>query len=57
MNRDSDWLWAGRLRGRSSSPGEGKIFLLSALSGSGAHPASYPKGTRGSFPEGKAAEA
>jgi hypothetical protein len=25
--------------------------------GSGAHPASYPKGTRGSFPGGKAAEA
>jgi hypothetical protein len=25
--------------------------------GSGAHPASYPMGTRGSFPEGKAAEA
>jgi hypothetical protein len=25
--------------------------------GSGAHPASYPMGIRGSFPEGKAAEA
>jgi hypothetical protein len=25
--------------------------------GSGAHPASYPMGTRGSFPGGKAAEA
>jgi hypothetical protein len=25
--------------------------------GSGAHPASYPMGTRGSFPEGKAAGA
>jgi hypothetical protein len=25
--------------------------------GSEAHPASYPMGTRGSFPEGKAAEA
>jgi hypothetical protein len=25
--------------------------------GSGAHPASYPMGTRGSFPAGKAAEA
>jgi hypothetical protein len=31
-SRDSDWLRAGRPRGRSSSPGRGKIFLLSTSS-------------------------
>jgi hypothetical protein len=28
----SDWLWAGRPRGRSLSPSRGKIFLLSTMS-------------------------
>jgi hypothetical protein len=31
-SRYSDWLRAGRPRGRSSSPGRGKIFLFSTLS-------------------------
>jgi hypothetical protein len=31
-SRDSDWLRAGRPRGRSSCPGRCKIFLLSTLS-------------------------
>jgi hypothetical protein len=43
--------------GRSSSPGSVKNFLHVVQTGSGAHPASYPMGTRGSFPEGKAAGA
>jgi hypothetical protein len=30
--RDSDWLRAGRSRGRSSSPGEGKNFHFSKSS-------------------------
>jgi hypothetical protein len=41
-SRYSDWP-----RGRSLGPGKGKIFLLSTGSRpiSGAHPASYPRGT------------
>jgi hypothetical protein len=31
-SRYSDWLRAGRPRGRSSSPGRGETFLLSTLS-------------------------
>jgi hypothetical protein len=31
-SQDSDWLWAGRLRGQSSSPGRVKNFLLSMSS-------------------------
>jgi hypothetical protein len=42
--------------GWSLSPGKDKIFLLIQTS-SGVHPASYPVGTGGSFPEGKAARA
>jgi hypothetical protein len=40
-------------------PAEARNFSLhhSVQNGSGAHPASYPMGTRGSFPEGKAAGA
>jgi hypothetical protein len=30
-------------------------FIYRVQNGSGAHPASYPMGTRGSFPGGKAA--
>jgi hypothetical protein len=31
-SRDSDWLWAGRPRGRNSSPGRVKNFLFSKSS-------------------------
>jgi len=35
-----------------------KVFNFNRVqNGSGAHPASYPKGTEGSFPGGKVAEA
>jgi hypothetical protein len=50
----SPWLWAGRLRGRSSSPSRIKNFLHIVQNGSGVHPISYPMRTGGSFPEGKA---
>jgi hypothetical protein len=53
-SRYSDWLWAGRLRGQSSSPGRVKNFLHVVKIGSGAHPASYPVSTGGSFPGAKA---
>jgi hypothetical protein len=53
-SRYSDWLRAGRLRGRSSSPDTIKNFLYSIQTGSGAQPATYPMGTGGSFPGGKA---
>jgi hypothetical protein len=45
------------LDGPGSSPGRGKIFLFSTASRPtlGAHPASYPMGSRGSFLRGKAA--
>jgi hypothetical protein len=39
------------------SPGRVKNFLHSVQTGSGAHPASYPVGTGGSFPGGKVAGA
>jgi hypothetical protein len=44
---------------RSSSPGRVKncSLLHSVQTGSGAHPASYPMGTGGSFPGGKAPDA
>jgi molybdopterin biosynthesis enzyme len=53
----SDWLQAGRLRGRSSSPSRVKNFLHVAQTRSGAHPTSYPMDTGGSFSGGKAAGA
>jgi hypothetical protein len=58
-SRYSDWLRAGRPRIRSSSQKEGQKFSLlhSVQTGSEAHPASYPMGTGGSFPGGKAAAA
>jgi hypothetical protein len=58
-SRDSDWLRTGRQRGRSSSPSMVKNFLFSTLSRPtlGVHPTSYPMGTGGSFPGGKAAGA
>jgi hypothetical protein len=31
-SRDSDWLWAGRPRGRSSNPAGGKTFLFPTAS-------------------------
>jgi hypothetical protein len=49
--RDSDWLRAWRPRGQSSSPGRVKNFPFFMSS----HPASYPMGTGGYFPGGKAA--
>jgi hypothetical protein len=57
LSRYGDWLQAGRLRNRSSSPGRVKNFLFSTSTGSGAHPVSYSIGTGGSFPEGKVAGA
>jgi hypothetical protein len=56
-SRYSDWLGAGRPRGRSSSPGRVKNFLRVIQTGSGAHPASYPMGTGGFFPGGRTAGA
>jgi hypothetical protein len=37
-----------------SIPGRGKLYLNNIQTGSGAHPASYPIITRGSFPGNKA---
>jgi hypothetical protein len=50
-------LWAGRQRGRSSSPSRVKKFSLLHVvqTCSEAHPASYPMGTGGFFLGGKAA--
>jgi hypothetical protein len=51
-NRYSEWLRGGGSRGRSSSPGRGKIFLLSTSSrpALGVYSASYPMGIGGFFP-------
>jgi hypothetical protein len=47
--------WGSRAR---FPAGAGNYFLRHRVqNGSGAHPASYPMGTRGSFPGGKAAGA
>jgi hypothetical protein len=46
---DSDWLWAARPSGWSSSPGRVNNILHVVETGSGAHPASYPMGAGGSF--------
>jgi hypothetical protein len=56
--RDSDWLRAGRPKGRSSSPGTVKIFLFSTSLRQALEPTqtSHPKGSWSSFPGGKAAE-
>jgi hypothetical protein len=45
-SRYSDWLQAGRARGRSSGLGRGKIFLFTTLSSPvlGSHPGSYTMG-------------
>jgi hypothetical protein len=43
--------------GLGSIPGRGKIYLNKVQTGSGAHPASYLVGNRGSFPGGKVAGA
>jgi hypothetical protein len=57
-SRYSEWLLAGRPRGRSSSPGRINISLLHVVqTGSWAHLVSYPMDTEGSFPAGKAAGA
>jgi hypothetical protein len=49
----SVWLRSGRPGDRGSIPGRGKEFSYSLCvqTGCGAHPASYPVGTRGPFPE------
>jgi hypothetical protein len=53
MSQYGDWLW---LDDRGSIPGRSKIFLLHRVQTcSGAHPASYPRGTEGSFLGGLAA--
>jgi hypothetical protein len=49
--------WLDNRGGQSSSPGRVKNFLHVVQTGSGANPASYPMGTGGSFPRGKAAGA
>jgi hypothetical protein len=56
-SRYSDWLWARRPRGRSSNCRSVQDFSLLHVvqTGSGAHLASYPMSTWGSFPGGKAA--
>jgi hypothetical protein len=56
-SRYSNWLRAGRPRGRSSRPGKVKNFLFSTLfqTVSGVHPTFYPMGTGDSFPGYKAA--
>jgi hypothetical protein len=47
-----------RMIGVRFTAGAGNFSLLRRVqTGSGAHPASYPMGTWGYFPEGKAAEA
>jgi hypothetical protein len=46
----SDWLRAGRQRGRTSSLGRVKNFLHLVRTGSKVHPVSYPMCTGGSFP-------
>jgi hypothetical protein len=51
-SRYTDWLQAGRLRGRSSSPDGVNNFLKVAHTDSGVHPTSYPMGTGGSFSRG-----
>jgi hypothetical protein len=43
--------WVSRVRFLA---GAGNFFHQCIQNGSGAHPASYPMGTRGSFPGGKA---
>jgi hypothetical protein len=50
-------LRAGRPRSQGSIPDRGKTFslLYNIQTGPGAHPASYPMGTGGSFARGKAA--
>jgi hypothetical protein len=49
-NRYSDWLWAGRPRGRSWVPGQEFSLLQIVQTGSGVHLTSYKMGTGGSFP-------
>jgi hypothetical protein len=53
--RYSDWLEAGRPKGRSSSLGRGKNYLFSTSSktGSGVHPTSSPVSTGGKAAEVK----
>jgi hypothetical protein len=58
LSRYSDWLRAGRPRGRSSSPGGVKNFLFSTSPHRFSGPtqsSSYPVGTEGSFRGGKLA--
>jgi hypothetical protein len=52
-SRYSDWLLAGRLRGRSSSPGRVKNFLQIVQTASAVHPTSYPMGAGDILPRVK----
>jgi hypothetical protein len=57
-SRDS-WAtgWTIEVLGLDSRRGLGAALHHRVQNGSGAHPASYPMGTRGSFPGGKASGA
>jgi hypothetical protein len=54
LNRYRNELLAKRPRSRDSIPGgaRGFYFVLSVNTGSGAHPTSYPVGTKGYFSQG-----
>jgi hypothetical protein len=57
MSRDSEWLWVGRPRGRSSSPGSQEFYVLHVVqTGSGVHPTSYPMGVGGVKRPGREAD-
>jgi hypothetical protein len=56
-SRYSDWLRAGKRRGRSSGPGNVKNCLQVVQTGSGAHIAPYAVATERSISGGKAAGA
>jgi hypothetical protein len=53
LNRYSDWLRAGRPPARFPAGVRDFSLLHSVQTGSGAHPASHPVGTGGSFPSDK----
>jgi hypothetical protein len=56
-NRSQRWATSWMIGGSSSDRGWEFFLHHRVQTGSGAHPASYPMGTRGSFPGGKAAGA
>jgi hypothetical protein len=59
LSRHNDWYGPDDQVSRVRFPVGARNFSLHhrVQNGSGAYPASYPMGTRGSFPEGKAAGA